>query len=188
MPTITTSDGVEIFYKDWGSGQPIVFSHGWPLSSDDWDTQLEGTESGWPAFFRILRIYLTHFRGQRSAMMPLMAPAAGTEAEAWETLTAALGLKGVGAGERWTAPAGVPAIGGLVERVSQTPYNALVRLEKPGPGTAAFDAVNLGGSIMVTLSFYLYGDEAARTVARETPLWQAWIQERFPVPSEPAKE
>lgn len=40
MPTITTSDGVEIFYKDWGSGQPIVFSHGWPLSSDDWDTQL----------------------------------------------------------------------------------------------------------------------------------------------------
>ncbi|MGH3581265.1 MAG: alpha/beta fold hydrolase [Mycobacterium sp.] len=40
MPTITTADGVEIFYKDWGSGQPIVFSHGWPLSADDWDTQM----------------------------------------------------------------------------------------------------------------------------------------------------
>lgn len=40
MPTITTTDGVEIYYKDWGSGQPIVFSHGWPLSSDDWDAQL----------------------------------------------------------------------------------------------------------------------------------------------------
>jgi non-heme chloroperoxidase len=40
MGTITTSDGTEIFYKDWGSGQPIVFSHGWPLSADDWDTQL----------------------------------------------------------------------------------------------------------------------------------------------------
>ena len=42
MPTITTADGTEIFYKDWGwgSGQPIVFSHGWPLSSDDWDTQM----------------------------------------------------------------------------------------------------------------------------------------------------
>jgi len=40
MPTITTPDGVEIFYKDWGTGQPIVFSHGWPLSSDDWDAQL----------------------------------------------------------------------------------------------------------------------------------------------------
>jgi non-heme chloroperoxidase len=40
MGTITTTDGVEIFYKDWGSGQPIVFSHGWPLSADDWDTQM----------------------------------------------------------------------------------------------------------------------------------------------------
>src|SRR5690349_16594377 len=40
IPTITTANGTEIFYKDWGSGQPIVFSHGWPLSSDDWDTQM----------------------------------------------------------------------------------------------------------------------------------------------------
>lgn len=40
MSTITTDDGVQIFYKDWGRGQPIVFSHGWPLSSDDWDAQL----------------------------------------------------------------------------------------------------------------------------------------------------
>jgi non-heme chloroperoxidase len=40
MGMITTSDGTEIFYKDWGSGQPIVFSHGWPLSADEWDTQM----------------------------------------------------------------------------------------------------------------------------------------------------
>ena len=40
MPTIVTKDGTEIFYKDWGTGQPIVFSHGWPLSSDDWDAQM----------------------------------------------------------------------------------------------------------------------------------------------------
>ena len=40
MSTVKTRDGVEIFYKDWGTGQPIVFSHGWPLSSDDWDTQM----------------------------------------------------------------------------------------------------------------------------------------------------
>jgi|SRR5450756_2021604 non-heme chloroperoxidase len=38
MPTVTTSDGVEIFYKDWGSGQPVVFSHGWPLTADVWDS------------------------------------------------------------------------------------------------------------------------------------------------------
>lgn len=40
MGIVKTKDGVEIFYKDWGSGRPIVFHHGWPLSSDDWDPQL----------------------------------------------------------------------------------------------------------------------------------------------------
>ena len=40
MSTVTTKDGVQIFYKDWGKGQPIVFSHGWPLSADDWDAQM----------------------------------------------------------------------------------------------------------------------------------------------------
>jgi non-heme chloroperoxidase len=40
MPMLRTKDGTDIFYKDWGTGQPIVFSHGWPLSSDDWDNQM----------------------------------------------------------------------------------------------------------------------------------------------------
>ena len=40
MPTITTRDGAEIFYKDWGAGRPVVLSHGWPLSSDSWEAQM----------------------------------------------------------------------------------------------------------------------------------------------------
>jgi len=40
MNTITTTDGTKIYYKDWGAGQPVVFNHGWPLSSDSWESQM----------------------------------------------------------------------------------------------------------------------------------------------------
>jgi uncharacterized protein YndB with AHSA1/START domain len=156
-------------------------------STDDWDNQLEGTESGWPGFFRTLRIYLTHFRGQRSAIMQKMAPVAGPEGEAWKSFTTALGLIGVCVGQRWSAPAGVPAFGGVVEYYTESPYDSLLRLDKPAPGVAALGAFNCGGPIMVALNFYLYGDQAAETVARETPLWQEWFQKRFPTPTEASK-
>ena len=182
--------------EGWGGSPPIATEwsvearpggvcvvrvvHSLFASTDDWDNQLEGTESGWPGFFRTLRIYLTHFRGQRSAIMQFVAPAPGTEAEAWDTLTAALGLSGASAGQRWTAPAGVPALSGVAEYVSRSPHDALLRLDGPINGVAALGAFDMGGQSMVALNLYLYGDQAAALVARETPLWQAWLKERFP--------
>jgi hypothetical protein len=117
--------------------------------------------------------------------MQFMAPVMGTPADAWAALTAALGISGVDAGQSWAAPAGAPALGGVVENVSQSPPGALLRLDRPGPGIAALFTMDLGGeSVMAAFSFYLYGDRADANVAREKPRWQAWIAERFPMPAE----
>jgi len=186
--------------EGWGGSPPIATEwsvqaraggvcvvrvvHSLFASTDDWDKQLEATESGWPGFFRTLRIYLTHFRGQRAALMQFVAPVAAPEAQAWEMLTAALGVQGLGVGQRWTTPVGVPARSGVLEYLAESPYDALLRLDKPGPGVAALGAFNCGGPSMVALNFYHYGDQAAETAARDTPLWQAWIDEHFPTPSQ----
>ena len=61
------------------------------------------------------------------------------------------------------------------------------RLDRPEPGVAALGAVNFGGQSLVAMNFYLYGDRAAETVARESPLWEAWFHKRFPLPTEPGK-
>lgn len=71
-----------------------------------------------------------------------------------------------------------------VRNVSQSPHDALIRIDAPGPGVAALGAFTVGSQSMVALSFYHYGDQAAETAARETPRWHAWMQERFPMPAE----
>jgi hypothetical protein len=60
---------------------------------------------------------------------------------------------------------------------------ALLRLDKPGPGIAARGAFDLGGQSMIVRTAYHFGDQPVETIARQTPPWQVWIQERFPVPS-----
>ncbi len=179
-----TTDLLLVEPRDDGGVCLVRVVHSLFASTDDWDGQLEGTEHGWPGFFRTLRIYLTHFRNQRSALMQFVIPVPGTEAEAWDTLTAALAVKGVSVGARWTTPAGVPALGGVAEYLSQSPHDALLRLDTPGPGVAALGAFSMGSQSMVALSVYHYGDRADETAARETPAWNAWIQSRFPASSE----
>ncbi len=205
---VTTWDPPRVFAKEsdgWVPGSPPIATewivearaggvcvvrivHSLFASTDEWDSQLEGASSGWSGFLATLRIYLTHFRGQRSAIVQLTAPATGTDADAWESLLASLGMKSVGVGQRWTAPAGVPASSGVLEYRTESPYDALLRLDQPGPGVAAVGAFAYpGGQTFVAVNFYLYGDPDAGTVAQVTSRWQAWMQERFPMPSEPSR-
>ena len=161
--------------------------HSLSASTDEWDNQIEGTESGWPAFFRTLQLYLTYFRGQFATTLKVMAPAPGTEAEVWDSLTTALGVHGTSAGTRATAPGDAPAFSGVLEHLSQRPNDALLRLDQPGPGIGAIGTFSFPGSpTMVAMNFYLFGDQAAVIVAQETPRWDAWFQRQFPMPADPS--
>jgi non-heme chloroperoxidase len=87
MPVITVKDGTEIYYKDWGSGQPVVFHHGWPLSADDWDAQmLFFVQNGYRA--------IAHDRrGHGRSGQPTQGNEMNTYADDVAALTAALDLK-----------------------------------------------------------------------------------------------
>jgi len=87
MSFITTKDGTEIFYKDWGTGQPIVFHHGWPLTADDWDAQM--------LFFLAegYRVIAHDRRGHGRSSQPSFGNEMDTYADDVAELTAALDLK-----------------------------------------------------------------------------------------------
>ena len=72
----------------------------------------------------------------------------------------------------------------MVEHLSAHPNDALLRLDQPGPGVGALGTFSFPGSpTMVAMNVYLFGDHAAEIVARDTPRWDAWFQERFPMPT-----
>jgi len=87
MSTITTKDGTQIYYKDWGSGQPVVFSHGWPLSADAWDDQMLFLgERGY-------RVIAHDRRGHGRSSQPWNGNDMDTYADDLAALVEALGLK-----------------------------------------------------------------------------------------------
>ena len=151
-------------------------------STDEWDGQLEVLEGGWSGFLATLKLYLKHFAGMHSTLNRFMTPTNGSEAEVWSKLTSTLGLQK--AGERWSSNHGAPALSGVVEYLSEEPFDALVRLESPSPGIAAFGTVNMGGPTMVGMNLYTYGNPPAPTGEREIAKWEAWMQQHFPAPAE----
>jgi len=201
---ITTWDPPRVFRAqagDWMPGVPPIATE-WQIearaggtctvrivqslfaSTDEWDDQLDGAEAGWSAFLVTLRIYLKHFRGRTATLTMLMVPTTGAEAEVWDKLTTALGLKGLDVGQRWSTPAGLPALAGVAEYFHAEPYDALVRLDTPGPAIVAFGTVAMGGPTMVGMNIYAYDATAAASAERDAPRWEAWFAEHFPAPVE----
>jgi len=180
-PAIATEWTVEA--RDGGTCVVRVV-HSWFASTDDWDKQFEGHEQGWAAFFRILRLYLTHFRGQPCSAFQLMGVAPEPKSAAWATLTGALGLAEAAAGQQVTTPASAPPLAGIVARVglAEYPEELLLRLTEPAPGIAHLFAMSMAGQVFLPIRLYLYGDQALAAARRDEPVWQAWMSERFPTP------
>jgi len=161
--------------------------HSWFASTDDWDNQFEGHEHGWRAFFRILRLYLSHFRGQPCTAFQLMAVAPEPAAAAWESLVGPLGLAGAAAGQRVKAASGAPVLAGFVEQAGEAAHpELLIRLDEPGPGLAHLFALPMGGQVYLPVRLYLYGPAASGIAERTGPTWQRWLAERFPPVGDPS--
>jgi uncharacterized protein YndB with AHSA1/START domain len=131
-------------------------------STDDWDNQLESLESGWPPFFRILQLYLSHFRGQRCSYFSVMSMVTGSEDLVWQSLSRA-------------------PLKGAVDMTKDSDHAfKLVRLEAPAPGFAILNTCGMGEQVMASITVYLYGEQGAAAAARDEGWWQAWMKEQFP--------
>jgi hypothetical protein len=107
-----------------------------------------------------------------------------SEAEAWQKAGGELGLLEPAEGKKWSAPEGFPPMSGVVDARGKGMHanTVLLRLESPAPGSAYCGAFSCGGMVMICLSVYLYGDKAKAAAERDQPLWQKWIDDRFPMP------
>ncbi len=182
--------GAPTFVSEWfveehsAGGCAVRVIHSLVSESDAWDDQLTDVKAGWPRFFRILRLYLAHFRGERCSAFGVMGVAPEPESEAWDGFIRALGLTASAVGERCSANSAPAPLAGQVEWASEedSPRQLLLRLDEPAPGIACLFPHAMGGQVYLTASFYLYGDEGRAAAERDEPLWQAWVNARFPLP------
>jgi uncharacterized protein YndB with AHSA1/START domain len=157
--------------------------HSLTAETDDWNGQLESAESGWPAFFRILKLYLTHFPGQPAAAIQAVGVSAEPEAKAWDRLAGSLGISGAGVGEERAASSGPPPFAGRVEHTNARHHDVLLRLEQPTNGIAHVLGYTMGGGVFISVRMYLYGDQATAVAKRDQPLWLEWMNTQFPAPA-----
>jgi uncharacterized protein YndB with AHSA1/START domain len=146
-------------------------------SQAGWDEELEGIAAGMRAALATLRLYRTHFPGQRGAWIRAAGTAPGPPEAVWARLTGALGLADATPGAAATSGPDAPALSGVVERVAEDAYGRtlLLRIDRPAPGLASLVVGQRG---RVSLEAALYGDQAAAVAAREQPAWRSFLQAR----------
>lgn len=177
--------------------------HRWFADTDDWDGQFEGHAYGWAAsFFRILRLYLSNFSGQKCSAFLLTAISDKPALEILRTIKSALHIDEKEG--RFTSTSGTPELSGVVERAEITDPELLriretspqivamlegikgeepelfLRLDRPAPGLAHVMVMAMGDQTLVSMRFHLYGDNGAAVAADAEREWNDWLAERFP--------
>ena len=176
----TVADEWTVEAKSGGTCRVRVV-HSWFASTDDWDNQFEDVEKGWPAFFRILGIYLAHFRGQPSEVIPIMAMTSESKSAVWNRFLGSLGFERLAEGQRVETAHGAPRLAGIVEWVVDKEHEELIiRIEEPTSGVVHLFPIPMGGQVCLSVRLYLYGAQAQAVAAREAPVWQAWINKLLP--------
>jgi non-heme chloroperoxidase len=184
MGSITTKDGTQIFYKDWGKGQPIVFSHGWPLTADDWDAQM--------LFFgqHGYRVIAHDRRGHGRSTQTWDGNDMDTYADDLAQLTEKLDLKNAihvghstGGGEvaRYIGRHGTKRVAAAVLIGAVPPLMLKTAANPGGTPIEAFDAIRAGVATNraqfykdLTLPFYGYNRPGAKVSEGVREHW--WLQ------------
>lgn len=185
--TAETSEGPGTVATEWiveakaGGTCTVRVVHSWFAESDDWDSQFEGHAYGWLSFFKILRLYLEHFRGQESRLVQLAAQSTQGVAATFDRLMGPLGITRDAQERAAASTAEAPPLAGKAVEVLEGPegFGVLVRLSEPAPGIAHLIGIPMGGPVHVSMRFYLYGDEAVTRAPRVEETWGAWLAGRF---------
>ena len=180
-PTIATEWIVE---ARAGGTCVVRVVHSWFSEKDDWDESYEQTQYGWQAFFRILRLYLTHFRDQHGTCVQVMPSLGGPKDQAWAQLLRTLGIERPERGQTIAARKAAPQLAGHVERVGEGffPEELLLRLEKPAPGIAHLFALPMAGQVFLPIRLYLFGERAKDIAKEQEVIWTKFLQEQLQPP------
>jgi uncharacterized protein YndB with AHSA1/START domain len=171
-PTWATELLVEA--KDGGTCIVRLVS-GFFIGGEGWEDNLTGTDEGWRAALRNLRLSLTHFPGLPAVMVTADGNAADRDPDTvGRELLAALGLSTAAPGDQVRIGGSTPDVVGVV--VDTGDRSVTVRTEQPHPGILEFGVFAHGGAT-AAVRWYLYGPGGAEVAARETPRWTQWLRQ-----------